>query len=173
MSWTKAFLAGVTTTRTSAALPTSFVSFSNKVNTNIMHLLSFTLHLHSLLGDPLNFFWPMSNDDSVLDDQLSQVGVQPNPLNFRRRLVITQNIWLSVASYKLFLQLDLVANSSRITTATRMIVEQSFAVLHQFKFRCEDFKCCLGFQDLIQNIQWKYPRNTLATDTEVWKLGES
>ena len=89
MSWIKASLAGVTTTRTNAALPTSFVSFSNKVNTNIMHLLSFTLHLHSPLGDPLNFFWPMNNDDSVLDDQLSQVGVQPNPLNFRRRLVIT------------------------------------------------------------------------------------
>ena len=43
--------------------------------------------LLKLLGSPLNFFWPMSNGDSVLDDQLNQVGVQQNPLNFRRRLV--------------------------------------------------------------------------------------
>ena len=42
-----------------------------------------------------------------------------------------------------------MANSSRITTASRMIVEQSFAVLHQYKFRFEYLKWVDGFANVI------------------------
>ena len=62
-----------------------------------------------------HYFLPTRNHSPVLDSHLHQVGVLPNPGGLRKRL------------------LDRVANTAKVCTSERHIIEQSFARVYNFK----------------------------------------